>query len=79
MRRIRRDKQRIAVGRRILDCGGRDLRRSTRTVIDNERLVENLSQLFGEEPRDDVRAASRTETDDDLDGPGRIVVLRLHR
>jgi hypothetical protein len=70
--RVRREQQRVAVGRRAADEGVADGAAGARLVVDHHRLVQALGQLVGEQARDGVGVAAGRVADHDGDRLGRI-------
>jgi len=66
--------QEIAVRRRVLDRDRGDIAGRTGAILDDDRLLERLGRLAGDQPHHDVGAAAWRERDQDRDRTRRIVV-----
>jgi hypothetical protein len=69
------EQQRVAVGRRFGDAGGRRRSRSAGAVDDDDRLAEGIGKLRSDDARDGVGCAAGRHGDDELNrthGPGRL-------
>ncbi len=77
-RRTRRCQQDVIVigGHDRVD---RDHRVAAGTVLDHDRLAPTLGEPVGQQPGADVDAAARSKRDDELDRPGRPLLLRGRR
>ena len=67
-RRVGRQQEGVAVGRRLGGGLGADHAAGTAAVLDDELLAEGLAQLFRPGPADQVGGAARRIGQDELDG-----------
>ena len=68
-RRLRRDQQRVTVGRGTKDGFSADDISRTRAVLDDDRLTPHLRELVGNKPRQGIGDRARRNRGDDPDGP----------
>jgi hypothetical protein len=73
-RRHRREKQRVAIRRRFRDRACGDQRAGANPVVDNDRPLELVLQLSGQEAHQDVGAAAGRKRTDEGHGPAWIIV-----
>jgi hypothetical protein len=72
MRRVRREKQAVAVGRGLPQRFGADEAGAAGPVVDDDRLPEHGAHLFREQPCVDVARAARRKGHDETDGTRRV-------
>jgi hypothetical protein len=74
-RPLRRQHQRVAIGRRARGLGGADHAACARLVVDHDRLAERLGQFLAKGARGDVGAGAGGERHDQADWSVRPVRL----
>ena len=77
--RRQRQQERVAVGRSARGLRGAHRAAGAGLVHHHDRLLDQAAHHMGERPRGDVGHAARREGHEDLDGLGRIGILRHGR